>query len=101
MQININRSILSSQAARPKAAAAAPAQAAPAAAQAAPGESSSLSSVPARIATVSPQAAAEVAAKYEGAEVVPGEMMVKLHPGMEAGLMGDFASEFTHSHLNH
>ena len=94
MQININRSILSSQAARPKAAAAAPAQAAPAAAQAAPGESSSLSSVPARIATVSPQAAAEVAAKYEGAEVVPGEMMVKLHPGMEAGLMGDFASEY-------
>ena len=94
MQININRSILSAQAARPKAAAAAPAQAAPAAAQAAPGESSSLSSVPARIATVSPQAAAEVAAKYEGAEVVPGEMMVKLNPGMEAGLMGDFASEY-------
>ena len=25
---------------------------------------------------------------------MPGEMMVKLNPGMEAGLMGDFASEY-------
>ena len=81
---------------RPQAAAAAPSKAAaPAAAQeAAPSESSSLSSVPARIANVSSSAVAEVAAKYGDAEVIPGEMIVKLNPGMENGLMGDFASEY-------
>ena len=76
---------------RPQAAAAAPSKAAatPAAAQeAAPSESSSLSSVPARIANVSSSAVAEVAAKYGDAEVIPGEMIVKLNPGMENGLMG-------------
>ncbi|MFA5508750.1 MAG: S8 family serine peptidase [Vulcanimicrobiota bacterium] len=80
---------------RPQAAAAAPAEsAAPAAAQAAPSESSSLNSLPAKIANVAPSAVAEVAAKYGDSEVVPGEMIVKLNPGMEASLMGDFASEY-------
>ena len=92
MKINTIKPFINTQAARP-AAATAPA-AAPTAAQAAPAESSSLSSVPAKIANVSASAVAEVAAKYEGQEVIPGEMLVKLNPGMEAGLMGDFASEY-------
>jgi subtilisin family serine protease len=92
MKINNQRPILNTQAARPTAAAA-PA-AAPAAAQAAPAESSSLNSLPARISNVAPSAVAEVTAKYEGADVIPGEMIVKLHPGMEAGLMGDFAGDY-------
>ncbi|MCA9779987.1 MAG: S8 family serine peptidase [Candidatus Eremiobacteraeota bacterium] len=94
MNINTQRPMINI---RPQAAAAAPAKAAaaPAAAQAAaPSESSSLSSVPARIANVSSSAVAEVAAKYGDAEVIPGEMIVKLNPGMENGLMGDFASEY-------
>lgn len=94
MNININRPILNTQAARPKAPAASAAQAAPAAAQAAPGESASLSSLPAKIASVSPQAAAEVAAKYEGQEMVPGELIVQLKGSAEAGLMSNFASEY-------
>ncbi len=94
MQININRSILKSQAARPKAPAAAAAPAEAAAPAAGPSESSSLSSVPARIANVSTAAAEAVAAKYEGQEVVPGEMLVQLNGGMEAGLMSNFASEY-------
>ena len=94
MNINTQRPMINI---RPQAAAAAPAKAAaaPAAAQAAaPSESSSLSSVPARIANVSSSAVAEVAAKYGDAEVIPGEMIVKLNPGMENGLMGDFAGEY-------
>jgi subtilisin family serine protease len=93
MNINTQRPFINTQVARP-AAAAAPAATAPTVAQAAPAESSSLSSVPAKISNVSASAVAEVTAKYEGAEVVPGEMIVKLNPGMEAGLMGDFASEY-------
>ena len=90
MKINTQRPVINTQAARQQTAAAAPAQATTA--QAAPAESSSLNSVPTRIANVSPSAVAEVASKYEGAEVIPGEMIVKLNPGMENGLMGDFAS---------
>jgi subtilisin family serine protease len=92
MQININRPILNTQAARPQAAAA-PAEAAPAA-PAGPSESASLSSVPARIANVSAAAAEAVAAKFEGQEVVPGELLVQLNGGMQAGLLNDFASEY-------
>ena len=94
MNINTNRPLINMQAARPKAAASAPAQAAPAAAQASPSESASLSSVPARIANVSTSAAAEVAAKFEGQEVVPGELLVQLNGSMQAGLMTDFAGEY-------
>lgn len=92
MNININRPILNTQAARPKAAAAAPAAAS--AAEASPAESASVSSLPTRIANVAPSAAAEIAAKYEGQEVVPGELLVQMNGGVGASLMGDFASEY-------
>ena len=94
MKISNNRPMLASQAARqaaPKAeAAAAPQSAAPSA----PAESASFGSVPARIANVAPAAVAEVASKYEGVEVEPGELIVKMNGGMENNLMGDFAGEY-------
>ena len=81
---------------------AAPKQAAPKVeTQSLPSESAQLSSVPARIASVAPSAVAEVAKSMEGGEYVPGELIVKLNPGTEAGLMGDFASEYGATVVEH
>lgn len=94
MNINTNRPVLSTQVAKKaapqKEAAAAPAASAPSS----PAESASLSSVPTRIANVNTAAVAEVANKYEGAEVVPGELIVKMNGAAENNLMSDFASEY-------
>jgi len=92
MQINTNRPLIKTQAVKSQASAAA--SAAPAKAEAAPSESASVSSVPNRIANVTTEAAAAVAAKYEGQDMIPGELIVKLNPGMEAGLMSDFAGDY-------
>ncbi len=92
--LNTNRPVLGTQIAKQSApkkeVAAAPQSAAPPA----PAESANLSSVPARIANVTSAAVAEAAAKYEGADYVPGELIVKMNGGMEAGLMSDFAGEY-------
>ena len=64
-------------------------------------ESASLSSLPARIAAVTPSAVAEVAQSMEGAEYKPGELIVKLNAGADAGLMGDFASEYGATVVEH
>jgi subtilisin family serine protease len=67
-----------------------------------PAESAQLSSLPARIAAVSPSAVAQVAQSMEGAEYKPGELIVKLQPNLgEAGLMGDFASEYGATVVEH
>ncbi len=66
-----------------------------------PAESASFSSLPARIANVAPSAVAAVAQSMEGAEYVPGELIVKLNSGVEAGLMGDFASEYGATVVEH
>jgi subtilisin family serine protease len=66
-----------------------------------PSESAQLSSLPARIASVAPSAVAQVAKSMEGAEYKPGELIVKLQPGAEAGLMGDFASEYGATVVEH
>ena len=66
-----------------------------------PSESASLSSLPARIAAVAPSAVAEVAKSMEGAEFKPGELIVKLNAGADAGLMGDFASEYGATVVEH
>ena len=58
-----------------------------------PSESSQFSGIPARIAALAPAAVAAVAKSMEGAEYVPGELIVKLD-NSQAGLMGDFASEY-------
>lgn len=60
---------------------------------AAPGESAQLSSLPARIANVSPQAVAEVQADIGQGEYVEGEVIVKLKPE-EGRIFSDFASEY-------
>ena len=69
--------------------------------QSLPSESAQLSSVPVRIASVSASAVAEAAKSLEGGEFVPGELIVKLNPGAEAGLMGDFASEYGATVVEH
>lgn len=94
MNINTNRPVINLSSVRPQAPARAAEEKAPAASAAAPAESSSFSSLPTRISSVSPQAAAEISAKYEGQEMVPGELLVQLRGGMESGLMSDFASEY-------
>ena len=66
-----------------------------------PAESASLSTLPARIANVSPAAVAEAAKSMEGAEYKPGELIVKLNGGFEAGLMGDFAGEYGATVVEH
>ena len=66
-----------------------------------PSESAQLSSLPARIASVAPSAVAEVAQSMQGSEFKPGELIVKLNPGAEAGLMGDFASEYGATVVEH
>jgi subtilisin family serine protease len=66
-----------------------------------PSESAQLSALPARIASVAPSAVAQVAKSMEGAEFKPGELIVKLQPGTEAGLMGDFASEYGATVVEH
>lgn len=57
-------------------------------------ESSQVAGLPQRIANVAPAEVAKVRDHMEGAEYVPGELLVKLNPGLNAGLMGDFASEY-------
>lgn len=57
-------------------------------------ESTSLSSVPSRIAATVPSAVAEVADQYAHSNLVPGELIVKLNGAAEAELMSDFASEY-------
>jgi len=90
MQIRSNHLPLSStpritpKTAEPKAAAAQPSQL---------GESASLGSVPARIASVSPEAVAAVEADIGQGDYVEGEVIVKLRPGQLAESVG-FASEY-------
>ncbi|MCA9791242.1 MAG: hypothetical protein KC910_05585, partial [Candidatus Eremiobacteraeota bacterium] len=90
MIINQNLSAINyTRSAAPKAAAAAaPAEAA------GPSESSSFTQLPARIASLNPTAVAAVAKEFQGHEFVDGELLVKVKPGMDFSLMGDFASEY-------
>lgn len=94
ISLNPNRPVLSTQVAKSSAPKKEIAAAPQAAASSIPSESASLSSFPTRIANVTSSAVAEAAAKYEGADYVPGELIVKLNGGMEAGLMSDFAGEY-------
>jgi len=59
-----------------------------------PTESASFGSVPPRIASVAPSAVAEAQSKYEGVEIEPGELIVKMNGGIENNLMSDFAGEY-------
>ena len=94
ISLNPNRPVLGAQVAKKaapqKEAAAAPQASAPSA----PAESASFGSLPARIANVDQTAVAAAASKYEGADYVPGELIVKLDGAMENGLMSDFAGEY-------
>lgn len=60
----------------------------------APSERSDLSGLPSRIASVAPSEVAKVVQSIEGTEFVPGELIVKLVPGQDVGLMGTFAEEY-------
>jgi subtilisin family serine protease len=91
MKISNNRPLLGAQ---PKSAPKAEAAPQAAAAASGPAESASFGSVPARILNVAPSAVAAAESKYEGVEVEPGELIVKMNGSIENNLMGDFAGEY-------
>ena len=94
MKISNNRPMLAARQAAPKAEASAAVKASAAPAASGPAESASFGSVPARIMNVAPSDVAAAESKYDGVEVEPGELIVKMNGSIENGLMGDFAGEY-------
>jgi subtilisin family serine protease len=92
MKISNNRPMVAPRQAAPKAEASAAPQAS--AAAAGPAESASFGSVPARIMNVAPADVAAAESKYDGVEVEPGELIVKMNGSIENGIMSDFAGEY-------